>query len=74
MHLNAKYQSKMYVRHVGSNDHRAHGSDVQHVIYKRRLEGKEIKSNDWIIRFQEVLDGPEEQGFNKLYLMAMFTK
>jgi hypothetical protein len=31
-------------------------------------------SNDWIIRCQVVLHGPEEQGFNKLYSMAMFTK
>jgi hypothetical protein len=29
-------------------------------FYKRILEGKEIKSNDWIIRFQVVLYGPEE--------------
>jgi hypothetical protein len=45
-------------------------------FYKRRLERKDITSNDWIIRCKVVLFGPEElvKGFNKLYLMAVFKE
>ncbi len=66
---------KWHVRHLGITDLRAQ-MVLNMEFYKRRLEGKDITSNDWIVRFQVVLYGPEElmKGFNKLYIMAMFTK